>query len=124
MMTEAGSGPGEILVLSLGTGEQRHPLNYSDACDWGQLEWAQPVIDIVLNGSNAAVDYQLQQLLPGDGLQQSYFRFQLVLSQDTGDMDDASAPNLKRLMDLTQDYLIDQDTRDKLKRLCERLTAT
>ena len=48
MMSEAQAGPGEILLLSLGTGELQHPLKYGDACDWGQLEWAQPVIDIVL----------------------------------------------------------------------------
>ena len=46
-----------------GDGELQHPLKYGDACEWGQLEWAQPVIDIVLNGSNATVDYQLQQML-------------------------------------------------------------
>ena len=39
-------------------------------------------------------------------------------------MDDASDRNLKRLMDLTQKYLINPDTQDKLKRLCDRLTAT
>ena len=124
MLSEAESGPAEILLLSLGTGEQRHPLRYADACDWGQLEWAQPIIDIVLNGSNATVDYQLAQLLRTDSPQQSYFRFQVELSQDTGEMDDASDRNLKRLMDLTQNYLINPDTQDKLKRLCERLTAT
>ena len=38
-------------------------------------------------------------------------------------MDDASDANQKRLIDLVQDYLTLSETRDKLKRLCELLTA-
>jgi hypothetical protein len=81
------------------------------------------IIDIVINGSNATVDYQLQQVLQPGGPEQTYFRFQVELSHDTGDMDDASPHNLKRLIDLTQNYLAQPDTRDKLKRLCDRLAA-
>ena len=66
------------------------PTTTTTACNWGQLEWAQPVIDIVLQGSNATVDYQLQQLLQVDGAQQSYFRFQVELTADSVAMDDAS----------------------------------
>jgi hypothetical protein len=109
-------------MVSLGTGAQRHPLKYGDACNWGQLEWAQPIIDVVLQGSNSTVDYQLQQLLRTDSVQQSYFRFQVALSDQTSDIADASNENLKRLMDLTQDYLSDPDTKDNLNRLCEQLT--
>ena len=50
-------------MVSLGTGEFRRPIKYDDAVNWGQLEWAQPIIGIVLQGSNSTVDYQLQQLL-------------------------------------------------------------
>ena len=90
---------------------------------WGQLEWAQPVINIVLQGSNSTVDYQLQQLLQVDGPLQSYFRFQLELTADTAEMDDARPPNLKHLMDLTQDYLGHPDTRENLNQVCARITA-
>jgi hypothetical protein len=39
-------------------------------------------------------------------------------------MDDARASNLKALMDLTQDYLDHPDTKDKLQRVCDILTAS
>jgi patatin-like phospholipase/acyl hydrolase len=123
MCAEAGTPPEQIFMVSLGTGEQRRTFGFEKACEWGQLEWAQPIIDIVLQGSNATVDYQLQYLLEPGGDHPTYFRFQLPLSSDTGDMDDASDANQKRLIDLVQNYLTLSETRDKLKRLCELLTA-
>ena len=69
------------------------------------------------------MDYQLQQLLTTAGAQQNYFRFQPELSQDVTRMDDASAGNLKRVIDLTQDYLTHPDTQDALDRVCDKLTA-
>jgi uncharacterized protein len=111
-----------VLMVSLGTGEFRRPIKYKDASKWGQLEWAQPIINIVLQGSNSTVDYQLQQLLEYEGPERSYFRFQVEFGQDTS-IDDASDANLKYLMDLTRAYLAEPDTRDTIKRLCELLTA-
>ena len=116
-------GDDGVLVVSLGTGELRHPIKYATAYNWGQLEWAQPVIDIVLQGSNATVDYQLQQLLRSDGSRQTYFRLQVELTQDVSAIDDASDSNLKRLIDLAQDYLSQAATQGTLDRLCAQLTA-
>lgn len=118
-----GLGDGGALMVSLGTGDLRRPLKYGDAVNWGQLEWALPVIDIALQGSQATVDYQLQQLLHADGAQQSYFRFQLELTSDATALDDASDANLKRLLDLTQDYLSQSSTQGSLDRLCAQLIA-
>jgi len=117
------SGEAGMMLLSLGTGELRHIYSYADACNWGQLEWAQPVIDIVMQGSNTAIDYQLQQILQPSGPHQTYFRLQVELAQSGGDMDDARPANLKYLIDLTQDYLSHPDTRDTISRVCELLTA-
>src|SRR3984893_4142139 len=116
-------GDGGILMVSLGTGELRHSYKYADACNWGQLEWAQPLIDIVMQGSNTAIDYQLQQILQPAGPQQSYYRLQLELSQGGGNMDDASDSTLKFLIDLTQDYLSHPETKDKISQVCDKLTA-
>jgi patatin-like phospholipase/acyl hydrolase len=112
-----------VLMLSLGTGVLRHSLKYDDACDWGQLEWAQPIIDIALNGSNATVDYQLQQLLRAGGPQQSYYRLQVELNAELAAMDDARDDTIKRLMDLAEDYLRRPTTLACLDQLCAQLTA-
>ena len=102
-----------MVVVSLGTGEFKRPIKYGDATNWGQLEWAQPIINIVLKGSNSTVDYQLQQILQYDGPKRSYFRFQIEFGQDTS-IDDASDSNLKYLMDLARAYIGQPDTQDTL----------
>jgi uncharacterized protein len=121
MVRESDADPAGIVVVSLGTGELRNPLRYDRAYNLGQLGWAQPIIDIVLQGSNDTVDYQLQQLLQTGGAMRAYFRFQLDLSRGTGEMDDASTIHLKQLIDLTQDYLGQPDTRDNLSQICDLL---
>jgi patatin-like phospholipase/acyl hydrolase len=116
-------GGAGVLLVSIGTGELTHALHYNDALKWGQLEWAQPVLDVALQGSSATVDYQLQQLLATEGTDQAYFRFQLTLTQDATQMDDAHDQNIKRLIDLTQDYLGRPETQNALDEVCGRLTA-
>jgi patatin-like phospholipase/acyl hydrolase len=118
-MGRAGDG---VLIVSIGTGELRHPIKYEDANRWGQLEWAQPVLDVALQGSSETVDYQLQQLLNAAGPSQFYYRFQVSLTQDAQEMDNAGDANIKHLMDLTADYLGDPGVKQSLDQLCALLT--
>jgi uncharacterized protein len=104
------------LLLSLGTGEHTRPLPYEEVKDWGQLEWARPVIDVVFDGGQDAVDMQLRALLP-DG----YVRLQTQLEKASDDLDDASADNLERLREEAE-ALIARETRT-IDDVCARLTA-
>ena len=74
------------LLLSLGTGEHTRPLPYEKVKDWGQLEWARPLIDVVFDGGQDAVDMQLRALLP-----EGYVRLQTQLERASDDLDDASS---------------------------------
>jgi predicted acylesterase/phospholipase RssA len=104
------------LLLSLGTGEHTRPLPYEKVKDWGQLEWARPVLDVVFDGGQDAVDMQLRALL-ADG----YVRLQIQLEKASDDLDDASADNLGRLRDEAE-ALIARETR-AIDDVCARLTA-
>jgi patatin-like phospholipase/acyl hydrolase len=104
------------LLLSLGTGEHTRPLPYEKVKDWGQLEWARPVIDVVFDGGQDAVDMQLRALLP-DG----FVRLQTQLEKASDDLDDASSDNLDRLRDEAE-ALIARETAT-IDDVCERLTA-
>ena len=55
--TAAGGAP--ELLLSLGTGSHTRPLPYEEVADWGRLEWAEPILDVVFDASADAVDAQL-----------------------------------------------------------------
>ena len=104
------------LLLSLGTGSHTRPLPYDKIKDWGQLEWARPVIDVVFDGGQDAVDLQLRAVLSG-----RYVRLQTELETASDDLDDASEENLARLREEAEGLIADNDA--LIDDVCARLTA-
>ena len=111
---EAGGSP--TLLLSLGTGSQTKPLPYDEVKDWGKLEWAEPILDVVFDASADAVDTQLDRLIDG-----AYIRLQTQLTEASGDLDDASAGNLAALRREAERLIADQSA--AIDRACALLTA-
>jgi uncharacterized protein len=97
----------EIVLVSLGTGQLTRPFGYDQVKDWGLIEWARPLIDIVFDGASDVVDYQLTQLLG----EQRFFRFQTELTNASDDLDNAGEANLRALR-LTGERLISERERD------------
>jgi uncharacterized protein len=83
----------EIVLLSLGTGQRTRSRGFADVDDWGLVEWARPILDVVFDGISDAVDYQLRHVL-GQG---RYWRMQVELTRASDDLDDASPENLRDL---------------------------
>jgi patatin-like phospholipase/acyl hydrolase len=83
----------EVVLLSLGTGQRTRSRTFADVDDWGLVEWARPILDVVFDGISDAVDYQLRNVLGGD----SYWRLQVELTRASDDLDDASPDNLREL---------------------------
>jgi uncharacterized protein len=83
----------DVVMVSLGTGEQTRSLPWSRVKDWGTLEWARPVIDILLDGQSDTVDFQARQVLEDAG----YWRVQTELLRASDDLDDARPENLQAL---------------------------
>jgi hypothetical protein len=81
------------VLLSLGTGQRTRRRTYADIKDWGLVEWARPILDVVFDGASDAVDYQLLHVLG----EERYWRLQVELTQANDDMDDASEENLRLL---------------------------
>jgi predicted acylesterase/phospholipase RssA len=104
------------LLVSLGTGEHTRRFAYEQVKDWGRLEWARPVLDVVFDGTSDAVDIQLEALL-GPG----YVRFQTPLDEASDDLDDVTPENLAALEREAERLIAARD--DELDRLCERLEA-
>lgn len=89
--------PSDVLLLSLGTGEYTKPILYEDARGWGLARWAQPILDVVFDGVNDTVDYQVSSLLaPFDG-SVGYTRIQPRIAQHMESMDDIDPLNLRSL---------------------------
>jgi uncharacterized protein len=82
-----------VVLLSLGTGERTRRRSFADVKDWGLIEWARPILDVVFDGISDAVDYQLRHVLGDD----RYWRLQVELTRASDDLDDASPENLREL---------------------------
>ncbi|MFP7721463.1 patatin-like phospholipase family protein [Lysobacter sp. A3-1-A15] len=106
----------DLTVLSVGTGERNRPIDLKSAREWGALEWAVPIIDVLFDGNTDSVDYIARHLV-GDG----YFRMQADLVIGMDDLDDTSSTNLFALERLAKDYLQAPATRKRLKALVARL---
>jgi hypothetical protein len=104
------------LLLSLGTGEHTRPLEYDDVEDWGRIEWARPLIAVVFDGGQDAVDFQLRALLAD-----RYVRLQTRLDEASDDLDDASEANLTALRREAERLIAARDA--EIDDVCERLSA-
>ncbi len=109
----------DCMVLSLGTGELTRPIPFVEAKDWGLLEWAGPILNIVFDGVSDAVDYQLHQILNINEQQRRFFRFQTRLDKASDDLDDASPANMAAVRAEAQQILDIQGGR--LDEVCELL---
>ena len=57
-----GQNLADISLLSLGTGRGNQFITTQDA-DWGWVQWAPHIIDIMLGGSSGVAEYECRQLL-------------------------------------------------------------
>lgn len=106
----------DLVVLSVGSGERNRPIDLKSAQEWGALEWAVPIIDVLFDGNTDSVDYIARQLV-GDG----YFRMQTELVIGLDDMDDTSSTNLAALEIVARDYLALPTTRKLLDAVAARV---
>src|ERR671915_411931 len=94
----------DVALLSLGTGQRTRSRRFADVDDWGLVEWARPILDVVFDGISDAVDYQLRHLL-GDA---RYWRLQIELTRASDDLDDASPENIAELRRHAKELISDR----------------
>ncbi|HLG86308.1 MAG TPA: patatin-like phospholipase family protein [Alphaproteobacteria bacterium] len=109
------------IVVSLGTGSLERDIPYSEAKDWGELQWLHPILSILMDGSADTICYECDELLGDD-----HFRFEITLGRDPNDptavnedFDDASVDNIRRLEARAQ--LLIKDAAPKLDKLSKLL---
>lgn len=115
-LVRAGRAPEVDVLASLGTGTATRPLRYADVRGWGQLEWARPLVDVLLSSAAETVDFQLTHLL-GD----RYVRLQERLETASDDLDDASPENLRALRAEGERLITEQAA--TIDALCARLVS-
>jgi patatin-like phospholipase/acyl hydrolase len=108
----------DVFVVSLGTGRLTDSISYGQARHWGLVQWARPLLGVIMDGSSAAIDYQLDELLGSDV---GHFRFQAELEGVSDSLDDASVSNMDGLRELAEASIASNAGR--LAQVCERLSA-
>jgi patatin-like phospholipase/acyl hydrolase len=94
----------DIFLLSLGTGQRTHKRSFDEVEDWGLVEWAKPILDVVFDGVSDAVDYQLRHALD-DG---HYWRLQVELDRAADALDNAGEENLRLLREQAEQLISDR----------------
>ncbi|MEH1788432.1 patatin-like phospholipase family protein [Nostoc sp.] len=92
----------DILVVSLGTGSLTSIYPYDEVKKWGLLQWAKPLLNIVLDGGSEVVAGELERLFEANNKskQTSYYRFQTFLKTELEAIDNAKPENLRQLQTL------------------------
>lgn len=110
----------DILVVSLGTGSLTRKYTLNQTKEWGLIGWIQPLINILMDGTNESVAVQLEQLLPkADDRPPQYYRFQKWLDKGNDDMDDATPGNISNLEWIAQQIITENE--HELTELCKLL---
>ncbi|TRY29807.1 patatin-like phospholipase family protein [Aliiglaciecola sp. M165] len=103
-------GAKDMYMISIGTGHSEQGLPYKEAKDWGQLRWAKPVIDIMMDGVAEATDFQLKQIYETVQLPKQYKRIQINIGSDaSSEMDDATPENMNNLRGLAEKLIAQSD---------------
>lgn len=89
----------EILVVSLGTGNENRPLKFDAAESWGLAQWAPHLVDVIFDGVSDTVDVQLDEMLNTSG-RRDHYRFQTDLEAGEQAMDDTDPANVASLQRL------------------------
>jgi patatin-like phospholipase/acyl hydrolase len=98
-----------VHVLSLSTGTSREGLRkyrYEDVKDFGKIEWASPLIDMMMSANSETVHHQIATIFNCTGNADNYTRVDVELHKACPDMDDASDQNIRDLQE-DADYYIE-----------------
>ncbi|MEQ8624070.1 MAG: CBASS cGAMP-activated phospholipase [Vicingaceae bacterium] len=111
----------DMLILSIGTGNDKKSYPFSKAKNWGQAEWIKPLIDIMMSGVAETVDYQVRQIYDAIEKPDNYLRVDAPLSNSVNhNMDDASKENMQALQQ--QGEAVAKAFDKKLQAFAEKLT--
>lgn len=91
----------DMMILSLGTGQNKELYPYDSAKNWGLAEWVKPVIDIMMSGVSETVDYQMKRMYEAVDAPSQYLRINPQLPPDMSSMmDNAAKENMNALREL------------------------
>ena len=91
-------GMNDIMLLSVGNVNDSRSYLYGEVKRWGLISWARPILDILMDGSEQIVDYQLKRIYKSINQPQNYYRMQWVVEEEVPSMDDYSNEAIEKFL--------------------------
>ena len=112
----------DMVILSLGTGEAQKKFPYEEVKNWGQVEWVEPLINIMMTGVAETVNYQIIQIFDAIEKPNQYLRITPDLTHEPPlPIDDASEEKISELVRIGKDQAEKYDR--ELDKLIDLLLA-
>ena len=100
---------GDTILVSVGNVKNTKSYSYHRAKLWGLFHWAVPMLDILMDGNEQTVDYELRRLYKSMRCPQSYIRLQLRTEDPIPRMDSCSKESISRFLELGE-QLVQRDS--------------
>jgi len=96
----------DITVLSIGTGDSTRIIPLEKAQSWGTIQWAQPIVDILLDASSDIYEYISKQIM-NNRLLRLQFKLdrELTGKRLSDDIDDVSQENISNIIEAADAYI-------------------
>ncbi|WP_066424312.1 patatin-like phospholipase family protein [Anabaena sp. 4-3] len=113
----------DIFLLSLGTGSLTTVYPYKEVQNWGLLQWANPLLNMVLDGGSEVVAGELERLFEtgNTAATKSYYRFQTFLNGELEAIDNPRPENIRQLQAITNRLIVERS--QEIDELCSLLTS-
>ncbi len=93
-----GLAAADMFILSLGTGTKLTNYHFEQAQNWGIIEWAKPIIDIMMSGSAEIMNYVTDKMFDTLPHSDAYIRIDTdKLYEASSQMDEVSEKNIHNL---------------------------
>ncbi len=89
----------DTLLLSIGNLTNKKSYQYDEVKRWGLVNWAVPMLDVFMNGSEQTVDYELRKIYQAIDRPHNYYRMIWVTEEEIPGMDDTSKEAVKKLVE-------------------------
>ncbi|MBS5931593.1 MAG: patatin-like phospholipase family protein [Clostridiales bacterium] len=90
----------DTMVLSIGNVYSAKSYDYNKVKHWGAINWAFPLLDVLMDASEQTVDYQLNKLYSTLGVSNQYLRVVANVKENVPSMDDTSKEAIDRLLEI------------------------
>jgi uncharacterized protein len=120
--TDRGPTAKDMVILSLGTGQAQKKYPYKEVKTWGQVEWVEPLISIMMTGVAETVNYQMLQIFDAIEKPNQYLRITPNLNKEKPlPIDAASEENISELVRIGKEQA--DKYNDELDKIIDLLLA-